>query len=146
MSTWPVPRFKNGVARRNWRLVGDISWPYVFIAISAAPRENGPREFFLRFDLEGYPGSPPTATPWNMEKDGILEENMRPKGDRVELTFRCNWKRGRALYAPFDRVALSAHPDWLEKYPYRAWNGDKDIVSVLGFLHEELNDADYKGI
>ena len=139
-------RFKNGVARRKWRLVGDISWPLAFIAISAAPRENGPREFFLRFDLKGYPGSPPTATPWNMEKDEILEENMRPKGDRVELTFRCNWKGGRALYAPFDRVALSAHPDWLEKYPYRAWNGNRDIASVLGFLHEELNEADYKGI
>ena len=81
-----------------------------------------------------------------MEKDGILEENMRPKGGRVEHTFRCDWEDGRALYAPFDRVALSGHSDWLEKHPSRAWNGNKDIVSVLGFLHEELNDADYKGI
>ena len=140
------PRFKNGVSRRKWRLARDISWPYVFIAVSAAPKENSPGEFFLRFNLEGYPGAPPTATPWNMEKDAGLEENARPKGGPVELTFRCDWEEGRALYAPFDRVALRSHPDWLEKYPYRSWNGNKDIVSVLEFLHEELNDAAYKGI
>lgn len=140
------PRFEDGVERGRWRIVGDIVWPHVLIAVSAAPRANAPQEFFLRFDLTGYPESAPTATPWNPETGDMLGADLRPKGERASHVFRSNWERGRALYAPFDRVALHSHPDWRKRYPRRSWDCTKDLAWVLDFLHELLNDDDYTGV
>ena len=140
------PRFIDGVERGRWRIVGSIDWPYVLVAVSAAPRENGPKEFLLRFNVAGYPVSPPTATPWNPETENILEAELRPKGERAGSVFRSDWEDGKALYAPFDRVALSSHPDWSRQYQRQTWNETKDLTWVLQFLHGLLNDADYTGV
>lgn len=141
------PRFEDGVGRGRWRIVGDIVWPHVLVAVSAAPRDNAPQEFFLRFDLTGYPVSAPTATPWNPETRDVLEANLRPKGERAGYVFRSDWEGGRALYAPFDRVALDRyHSEWRRRYPRQAWDATRDFAWVLQFLHELLNDADYTGI
>ena len=140
-------RFVDGINRGRWRIVGDIVWPHVLVAVSAAPRNNAPKEYFLLFDLSGYPESAPTATPWNPETGDALGAEMRPKGERAGHVFRSDWEGGKALYAPFDRVALERyHPDWRERYPRQAWNATRDIVWILQFLHELLNDADYIGI
>ena len=140
------PQFIDGLLRGRWRIEGDIDWPYVLVAVSAAPMENGPPEFFLRFDLTGYPAVAPTATPWNPVTGDVLEPSLRPKGHRVGHVFRTNWEHGKALYAPFDRVALGSHPDWRVRYPRHAWDATKDLAWVLQCLHELLNDADYAGV
>ncbi len=140
-------RFQNGVERGRWRLVGDIEWPIVLLAVSAGSRDNAPEEFFLRFDLTGYPASAPTAMPWNPKRGTVLDADKRPKGDRVGHVFRSDWEEGRALYAPFDRVALDRyHPDWRKQYPRQAWNAERDLAWVLQTLHQMLNDDDYTGI
>ena len=49
-----APEFRCGQFDGRWRLVYQ-SWPYVVIALSAAPRSNSPAEFGLRFECSGYP-------------------------------------------------------------------------------------------
>ena len=33
-------RFEEGVERGRWRVVGDIAWPVVLVAVAAAPRDS----------------------------------------------------------------------------------------------------------
>ena len=139
-------RFQEGVGRGRWRIVGDIAWPVVMVAVSAGPRDNAPSEYVLRFDLNGYPETAPTATPWNPTTGHVLEQELRPKGERVGLSFRADWEDGKALYEPFDRVALHVHPDWTRKHPRRAWDSSRDLTWLLQILHEMLHNDDYTGI
>ena len=139
-------RFHEGVERCRWRIVGEVSWPIVQVAVAAAPRDNAPSEYVLRFDLAGYPDSAPTAMPWNPATGDVLEATARPKGSRVGHVFRTDWEYGRALYAPFDRVALSSHPNWRTTHPRRVWDSSKDLAWILQILHEMLNNEDYTGV
>ena len=140
------PRFQEGVERGRWWIEGDIAWPVVLVAIAAAPRDNAPSEYVLRFDLAGYPETAPTATPWNPTTGYVLEQGLRPKGDRVGHAFRTDWEDGRALYAPFDRVALNSHSNWKTQHPRRVWDSSKDLTWLLQILHDMLNNDDYTGI
>ena len=140
-------RFQEGVERGRWRIVGDIAWPVVVIAVAAGPRDNAPSGYVLRFDLTGYPEMAPTATPWNPTTGEVLEESNRPKGQRVGHVFRSDLDGGTFLYAPYDRVALDRyHADWRTQYPRQAWNAARDLAWVLRILHEMLNNDDYTGI
>lgn len=140
------PQFQNGLGRGRWKMVGDMAWPNVMIAVSAGQREGAPSEYVLRFDLTGYPETAPTATPWNPTTGDVLELALRPKGERVGYVFRADWENGRALYAPFDRVALDSHPDWRKQHPRRVWDSSKDLAWLLQILHEMLNNDDYTGV
>ncbi len=139
-------RFRDGVSRGRWRLVGEIEWPCLLVAVAAGPRESGPPEFFLRVDLAGYPQSAPTLTPWDPATQGVLGSEQRPKGEFVGPLFRTDWENGTALYAPFDRVGLSAHPGWRQEHPRHSWDATRDLSWVLQILHEWLNDAGYIGV
>ena len=139
-------RFNAGFKQGRWRIVGSIEWPHVLFAVSAATRENSPDEFFFRFNLSGYPGEAPTATPWDPRTESVLAPDLRPRGERVGNVFRSDWENGQALYAPCDRVALRWHPEWRQSYAAYAWDGTKDIAWVLQFIYRLLNDADYRGI
>ncbi len=139
-------RFQEGVGQGRWRIVGDIAWPVVLVAVAAGPRDNAPSEYVLRFDLTGYPEAAPTATPWTPTTGAVLEEELRPKGERVGHVFRTDWEHGRALYAPFDRLALSSHSEWREQHPRRVWDSSKDLTWLLQILHEMLHNDDYTGI
>lgn len=138
-------KFQEGVSRGRWRVIGDVLWPIAMIAVSAAARVGAPSEFILRFDLSGYPDSAPTATPWNPNTASTLEPDLRPKGENVGSVFRSDWNEGCALYAPFDRVALSSHSNWTSQHPRRTWNPSKDLAWLLQILHEMLNNDDYTG-
>ena len=140
------PRFIDGVERGKWRLVGDVDWPYALVAVSAAPRQNAPQEFFLRFDLTGYPTSAPTATPWNPDSGDTLEADLRPKGEYVSSVFRSDWEEGKALYTPYDRLGLKSHPEWSKQHPRQAWNATRDLAWLLQLLHRMLNESTYTGI
>lgn len=140
------PKFQEGVDRKRWRLMGDIQWPHAVIAVSAAARELAPSEFFLRFELSGYPAIP-TAMPWDPETDAKLTAEKRPKGERAGPLFRSDWNEGVALYAPYDRVAWQGHEEgWRQKHPRELWDSSKDITHVLRNLHYVLNADDYTGI
>ena len=58
------------------------------------------RETSLRFNCQGYPETPPTAGPWDIEQNKILDFDQWPKGKggRLSAVFRTDWKSGSALY------------------------------------------------
>jgi hypothetical protein len=137
--------FAAGIDRGRWRVL-DIAWPYVQIAVTAAPRTGAPGEFVLRFELSGYPTSAPTATPWNAASGTPLAPESRPKGEFVGHVFRTDWEDGRALYAPFDRVALESHADWRMHHSSSSWDETKDITFYVQQVWQLLNDEDYVGV
>lgn len=138
-------RFLEGVARGDWRLARPVEWPYALMAIAADPRDEAPAEFFVRFDLRGYPRAP-TGTPWDFERDCVLADADRPKGGNTGMVFRTNWQNGTALYAPFDRVAIEAHDaGWANRYPATKWDESRDFAFILTRLSELLHAPDYTG-
>jgi hypothetical protein len=140
-------RFRAGVAAGQWRLI-ELSWPYVLIAVSAAERAGGPSEFVIRFELTGYPSTAPTGGLWDVDADGSLPAERRPKGERAASLFRTDgWAGGPfAMYAAWDRLGLQAHPDWAQTYRLQAWNASREISFVLSRVHEVLNADDYLGV
>jgi len=140
-------RFVAGVATGQWRLIS-LSWPFAVLAISAAERETGPKEFAVRFELTGYPHTAPTGGLWDVDANGSLPPDRRPKGERVAMLFRTDsWVGGAtAMYAPWDRIGLQAHPEWAQKYPLEAWNPTRDLSFILTQLQERLNADDYLGV
>jgi hypothetical protein len=138
-------RFQVGVTAGRWRVIS-LEWPIAIIAVSAAARDNAPDEFALRFDLAGYPQVAPTGGLWDLDSDCILPAGLRPKGDRAAQIFRGDWEGGRAMYAAWDRVALSGHPGWPQQYPYSTWNAQRDLTFILANVFEVLNADDYLGI
>ena len=137
-------RFLAGVEAGRWRLLR-LEWPRALIAIAAAPRAKGPREFVLNFELSGYPAVAPTAGPWDIDADSILGADKRPKGVRVGHIFRSDWQDGSALYAPWDRIAAD-HGDWRTRHALFAWNPQRDITFYLACVHDVLNTDDYVGV
>lgn len=139
------PRFLSGADAGRWRLAS-LEWPIAVCAVSAAPRANAPNEYGLRIDLSGYPQHAPTAEPWCLNQGMRLPPDQRPKGERVGHAFRTDWEEGRALYVPYDRVALSGHPGWPSRHRAYVWHPERDIAFFLGCVHELLNNDDYLGI
>lgn len=122
------PRFQVGVDDASWEVMS-VDWPIVVIAL-ARPAQSGGR-LGLRFDLAGYPSAAPTATPWHLGENRALQPAEMPNGPQASMVFRSDWNGGRALYAPWDRVALSSHADWSTKHPTTAWTSDRDLTFYL---------------
>lgn len=138
--------FVSGVDRGRWRLLS-IAWPFAVIAVSAADRPSGPKEYALRFELSNYPQSPPTACPWDPEAERRLPPEHRPHGKhRVPMAFRTDWKDGQCLYLPVDRGAIEGHDGWRKKHPEMIWSPRGDICQYLRLVHELLNSEDYTGV
>jgi hypothetical protein len=135
--------YQVGVDRGRWRLVS-LDWPYAVIAVAAAERSDSPAEFFLRFDLTGYPQQAPIITPWDPVTGAALPADRRPRGEIVAHVFRAGWHGGQGLYAPYDR-STAGHADWSAKHPADAWNGSCDVSFVLTRVWRLLNDDDYVG-
>ena len=138
-------RFLAGTADGRWRTV-EYAWPVAVFAVRAARRKSSPKEFFLRVDLSGYPFLAPTSTPWDPVTNQLLPAENRPKGERIGHVFRTDWEGGRALYAPYDRVALSGHLNWTAEHPRYVWTPERDITWLLSVISELFNDDDYVGI
>jgi hypothetical protein len=132
--------FRLGEREGRWCLAA-ITWPYALIGVTA---RDG-REFILRFNLEGYPQSPPTAGPWDVERNAILAFDRWPRsnGGRVASVFRTDWKGASALYLPCDRESIRGHDNWRTEMPSKIWDPAKGIVHYLELVHELLNSADY---
>lgn len=136
--------FLSGEDRGRWRLVS-VDWPYAVVCVSAARRERGPEEYAFRFELSDYPQSPPTAQPWDLEREVPLDPGRWPTGaSHVARAFNPNWN-AQALYLPFDRQAILGHDMWRTQHPHLIWSSDKDITLYLRTLHELLNSPDYAG-
>lgn len=134
-------RFQQGVDSGRWRVI-DEAFPIVTVAVSAAGRRGGAPEYALRIDLTRYPHEAPTFEPWHPGDGRRLTAAERPAGGRAAAIFRTDWENGRALYAPYDRVALTGHGNWIDAYPRSVWRPTRDLAFVLDQLWEVLNDAD----
>jgi hypothetical protein len=135
------PKFKLAAAEGRWRIL-KTEWPHIVIAVKA---KDG-REHILRFNCQGYPETPPTAGPWDMEANKVLDFAMWPRGNggRVSASFRPDWKGGIALYLPCDRVSIEGHNNWLTEMPSKIWKPAEGIVQYLELVHELLNCKDYR--
>lgn len=137
--------FQLGVHEGRWR-VGDITWPFVDIAVRAADRDNAPSEYWLRFDCTDYPNTAPTARPWNTAENKPLSPNCWPNGKtRVPAVFRPDWKDGVCLYLPCDRIAAEGHANWRTDHPALQWSPTRGIVLYLDEVYALLNSSDYTG-
>jgi hypothetical protein len=118
------------------------------VSVSGATRAGAPPEFAFRFDLSGYPNTTPTGGIWDVEAGSTLAADKRPKGERVALVFRFDGGGcgPTAMYAPWDRRGLQAHPEWAGSAPHLAWHPGRDLTFILGHIHELLNADDYLGI
>lgn len=132
--------FRLGQMAGRWRIIG-IRWPYAFVAVAA----KDAREFVLRLNCSGYPQSPPTGGPWDIEKDEVLAFGAWPQGNggRMSAVFRTDWQGGTALYLPCDRESIKGHDGWRQQMPSKVWRPSDGIVQYLEQVHELLHCRDY---
>lgn len=132
--------FRLGEHDGRWKLIS-VDWPIAVITVTASDS----RRFALRINCAGYPVTPPTATPWDLERSTGLafEAWPRGKGGRVSAVFNPGWKNGTALYLPCDREALAGHDAWRTQMPSMIWNPATGITHYLELVHELLHSSDY---
>ncbi|HET6875681.1 MAG TPA: hypothetical protein VFH70_12920 [Acidimicrobiales bacterium] len=139
--------FLAGVAAGHWSVVG-VEWPYVTVMMSAAPREAAPAGYAVRFELNGYPTIVPTGCIWDITRNEPLAAALRPKGAEVGMLFRVDgWAAApNAMYAPWDRLAIADHANWLTDAPHLAWHAGRTLTFILNELHRILHADAYLGI
>jgi hypothetical protein len=133
--------FLLGSAEGRWELIS-VTGTIALIAVTA---QDG-HAYALRFDVAGYPQSPPTARLWDPAVKGPLPLAKWPhsrRAGRLGAVFRQDWKDGTALYLPCDREALAGHDNWLTQMPSKIWRPAVGIVHYLELVHELLNCPDY---
>jgi len=136
--------FQNGIEQGMWgfHLEDPTStWPLVIIWIQASTTYCAPGRCYLRYKLDSYPQSAPTACPWDIKTDGTLVDADWPKGYlNLNQVFRPGWNR-TALYTPFDRVPITDgnHLGWQTQYPEYWWQSSFKITDYLVYLHRLLN-------
>lgn len=143
-----TPLFRNGVAMGWWDLCTDSKneWPHVVIWLAAPDRTNGPERFYLNFNLSDYPTKGPTATLWDPSENSILDHSRWPKGvNDTAMVFRTDWENAKALYAPWDRIAMDSHGDWQTKHTSQKWKPSMTVVHYLRYTREALLTDDYHG-
>jgi hypothetical protein len=133
--------FLLGVVESRWALHSVEG----VIAIITVTAKDG-RSYALRFDIAGYPQSPPTARLWDPDTNAPLATQKWPRsraGGRLGAVFRQDWKGGTALYLPCDRCAIEGHDGWRTQVPSKIWRPAVGIVHYLEQVHELLHSADY---
>lgn len=134
-----APDFRCGQVEGRWRHVA-TDWPHVIIAVSAKKQDQLPSEIGFRFECSGYRQTPVTAQPWDLENNTPLPAALWPSGNSiVDSIFRPDWKEGKCLYLPCDRMAIEGHDKWRNLYPNRLWQTARGIICYLEQLHDLLN-------
>lgn len=134
--------FLLGLAEERWELVSVAG---VIAVIRVRARDS--RTYALRFDVSGYPQSPPTARLWDVQQDTPLDGARWPRSrsqGRLSAVFRQDWKNGTALYLPCDRNSIEGHDVWVSQLPSKIWRPSVGIVHYLEQVHELLQCADYE--
>lgn len=136
--------FLNGAEAGHWGLVDGERlelWPLCRIWVRSATRFCAEGRVVLRFNLDNYPASAPTAQPWNVTANLPLDKDQWPKGaPQIESVFKPGWKT-TALYMPCDRVAMDGHDQWKQTFPEWWWTSKHTIADYLTFVFQRLNPA-----
>lgn len=138
--------FRCGEMEGRWRHIS-TPWPHALIAVAAKRLPGGPAEYAFRFECTGYRQSAPTAQPWSIATNLALDFKDWPTGKSiVPSVFRPQWKEGRCLYLPCDRMSIEGHANWSHEHPGRLWNPTRGIICYLEQIHDLLNSSDYTGV
>ena len=138
--------FQLGETLGRWTFI-KLDWPFLYIAIAAAKRDNAPEDYLFRFNCDGYPRQAPTGGPWDLEEDKILGFALWPIGGEVfNSVFRTDWHEGACLYLPCDRVSAQGHTAWPAQNPESIWQPTKGLMLYLDRVHELLHSSGYKGM
>lgn len=132
------PTFQAGVARGWWSVVRRDGVDVTFEVTA-----RGGRTAAVRVDFTGYPGAPPTALLWDVERDEALPVNQWPAGGRASEVFSPGWspQNGGALYWPLDRRALPGHEAWRTQYPSHVWSEEWTVTRWLHELRDVVRSA-----
>jgi hypothetical protein len=140
--------FKSGVDAGKWGLSGapaEIAWPNPIMWVAADSTIVAGGKLFLRFSVDNYPASAPTACLWDISTNSRLAANLYPSvTGKFRLVFRTDWNGGNSLYAPCDRMAMAGHEQWKQSFPYWWWTPEFTIVKYLSFVHICLNPMRYE--
>jgi hypothetical protein len=128
--------FKVGVARGFWRLV-DTKFPVYVFAVTQVLANEASKEYFFRFELDGYPAAAPKVLIWDVEKAQMLEAQLRPNQNQVQRQAFKDWG-DHTVYRPWERCS-GAHNNWNSTYPKLAWNPTRKLTFPLNDLHQILN-------
>ena len=126
--------FQIALLERHWEILDkpETAWPYALIRIFSTVPSVVSGSVVLRFTLDGYPANAPTAVPWDIEKNTILEHALWPKGTPViQQVFKPGWNAGKCLYIPCDRGAMPGHDGWKTQHPDCYWQSGFTIISYL---------------
>ncbi|MEP5105103.1 MAG: ubiquitin-like domain-containing protein, partial [Ekhidna sp.] len=134
-------QFQAAVDKGYWEVVGnhEADWPNVYVKIFS---EKG--NFHLKINLDQYPIKAPKGELWDIEKDALLSQEKRPKGDHnVTVAVRMHYgpNRSTSLYIPCDREGMLCHPNWEQKYPHIWWKKKDTIFKYLSYFRNMLNDS-----
>lgn len=141
-----APEFRCGELEGRWRHVATI-WPHAIIGVSAAERLNSPAEYGFRFQCSGYRQTPVTAQPWDIATNSPLPFGRWPTGKSIlPSIFRPEWKAGRCLYLPCDRLSIEGHDNWRNQYTSRLWQPRRGIICYLEQIYDLLHQGDYSGV
>lgn len=141
-----APPFRCGEIEGRWRHRATV-WPYVVITVAAPPRPKAPGEFGFRFECSGYRRLPPIGQPWDLDTSAQLPDGRWPTGPKfVSGVFRPDWKQGKCLYLPCDRMSIEGHDNWRNEHPSRLWQPERGIICYLEQIYGLLFDSDYSGI
>lgn len=138
-----APAFTDGIEQGRWRL-RLLTWPTGLFSVTAG---DG-REFGIRVAFDGYPNRPPAGTPWHLAEDRPAALQDLPMGQRAERVFRSAWSQQSGLtpYMATERAIITeGHPDWVARYPTRAWTAERTVAFYLEELHRELQTCTIPG-
>ncbi|HWZ95353.1 MAG TPA: hypothetical protein VNW30_09180 [Opitutaceae bacterium] len=134
--------FLAGADEGRWGLLDGEElndWPYCKLWIKCDPAFYPSGMLVLRFHLDNYPASAPTAQPWQPLTNAPLGAGEWPKGaGNVSKVFNPGWNAS-ALYAPCDRLAMVGHDAWKQVFPQWWWTPEYTIVQYLTFIYRVLN-------
>ena len=134
------PAFVLGQLDGKWRLK-EVCWPFIYVYVFASDGSD----WLLRLNCVGYPQTPPTGGPWEIESDAVLPFDQWPKGKggRLSAVFRPDWKGGTALYLPCDRLSIVGHDNWRTETPSKIWRPKHGVSQYLELVHDLLHSQDY---
>jgi hypothetical protein len=137
--------FIAGIDAGRWSLLANedlTQWPYCRIELRSRPAFSADGHVVLRFNLDGYSATAPTAQPWDPIARTALASNRWPKGSaHLNAIFNPNWNT-TALYMPCDRVAMSGHDGWKQTFPQWWWTSKHTITDYLTFVSRHLLPTD----
>lgn len=130
------PGFQAGVAQGRWR-VHEFAYPRLDFVIAATELDGTASEYAFRGDVINFPAAAPMVRIWDLQANGPLPANLRPKGNqRVSITFQ-QWGDD-TVYRPWDRQT-GPHNNNAVNLPHLAWRPDRRLLFIFEDLHGILN-------